>query len=181
VLSFISPLQVAQHVSGNHVSIFRSWRLRSVISTCRYCAVAAGRLSEPVRRNVSIEEFVTRTPQWTNYLLTGSDSLPAAMAQYQQVAIALRSRQLLEMGTGLPETCWATCKGEIKDNTKVTYSWFPIHTELRYTVNHTSDLLCSYWGYTLLRYYEDTLAGGHRVFGATNRTWGLLWSGPHVE
>jgi len=39
VLSFISPLQVAQHVSGNHVPIFRSWRLRSVISTCWYCAV----------------------------------------------------------------------------------------------------------------------------------------------
>jgi len=28
VLSFISPLQVAQHVSGNHVPIIRSWRLR---------------------------------------------------------------------------------------------------------------------------------------------------------
>jgi len=39
VLSFISPLQVAQHVSGNHVPIFRIWRLRSVIATCWYCAV----------------------------------------------------------------------------------------------------------------------------------------------
>jgi len=34
VLSFISPLQVAQHVSGNHVPIFRSWRLHSVV-LCR--------------------------------------------------------------------------------------------------------------------------------------------------
>ena len=51
VLSFIiSPLQVAQHVSGNHMPIFRSWRLRSVIVTCWCCAVAAGRLSEPVSR-----------------------------------------------------------------------------------------------------------------------------------
>ena len=50
VLSFISRLQVAQYVSGNHVPIFRSWRLRSVITTCWYCAVAAGRLSEPVSR-----------------------------------------------------------------------------------------------------------------------------------
>ena len=50
VLSFISPLQVAQHVSGNHVPIFRSWWLCSVIATCRYCAMAAGRLSEPVSR-----------------------------------------------------------------------------------------------------------------------------------
>jgi len=115
VLSFISPLQVAQHVSGNHVPIFRSWRLRSVIATCWYCAVAAGRLSEPV-------------------------GLPAATAQYQHVTITLRSRQLLKMGTRLPETCWTTCKGEIKDNTKVTSSWFLIHTKLRCTVNHTSDL-----------------------------------------
>jgi len=27
--------------------------------------------------SVSIEEFVLRIPQWTYYLLTGSDSLPA--------------------------------------------------------------------------------------------------------
>jgi len=55
--------------------------------------------------SVSIEEFVARTPQWTHYLLTGSDSLPAATAQYQNVAITLRSCQLLKMGTWLPETC----------------------------------------------------------------------------
>ena len=90
VLSFISPIEVAQHVSGNHVPTFRSWRLRSVIATCWYCA-----------------HFT---------------------AQYQHVAITLRSRQLLKMGTWLPETCWATCKGKIKDNTKVTSSWFLIHT-----------------------------------------------------
>ena len=51
------------------------------------------------------EEFVARTPQWTHYLLTGSDSLPAATTQHQHVAITLRSRQLLKMGTRLPETC----------------------------------------------------------------------------
>ena len=98
--------------------------------------------------SVSIEEFVLWT-QRTHYLLTGSDSLPAATAQYQHVAITLRSRQLLKLGTWLPETCWATCKGEIKDNTKVTSSWFLIHTELWCTVNHTSDLLellfSEYW------------------------------------
>jgi len=33
-LFFISPLQVAQHVSSNHVPKFRSWRLRSVITSC---------------------------------------------------------------------------------------------------------------------------------------------------
>jgi len=57
--------------------------------------------------SVSIEEFIVvlRTPQWTHYLLTCSDSLPAATAQYQHVAITLRSRRLMKMGTWLPETC----------------------------------------------------------------------------
>jgi len=64
VLSFISPLQVTQHVSGNHVSIFRSCRLRSVIATCWYCAVAVGRLSEPVSR-YCVRWGVLRTPQRT--------------------------------------------------------------------------------------------------------------------
>jgi len=47
--------------------------------------------------SVSIVEFVAqlcfvlRTPQWTHYLLTGSDSFPAATAQYQHVVITLRS------------------------------------------------------------------------------------------
>jgi len=31
--------------------------------------------------SVFIEEFVARTPQWTHYLLTDSDSLPAATPQ----------------------------------------------------------------------------------------------------
>ena len=56
--------------------------------------------------SVSIKEFVAlRTPQWTHYMLTGSDSLPAATAQYQHVAITLRTRQFLKMCTWLPETC----------------------------------------------------------------------------
>ena len=40
-----------------------------------------------------------------DYLLTGSNSLPAATAQYQHMTITLRSRQLLKTGTWLPETC----------------------------------------------------------------------------
>jgi len=36
---------------------------------------------------------------------------------YQHEAIISRSRQLLKMGTWLPETCWATIRREIK-NTK---------------------------------------------------------------
>ena len=88
--------------------------------------------------SVSIEELKAWILQWTHYQLTGSDSLPAATAQHQYMAITLRGHQLLKMGTWLPETCWATCKGEIKDNTKVTSSWFLIRTELQCTVNHTS-------------------------------------------
>jgi len=87
VLSFISPLQVAEHFSGNHVPIFRSSRLRSVIGS--YC----------VHWGVRSTLYAIRTPQWTNYLPTGSDSLPAATAQHQHVAITLRSRHLLKMGT----------------------------------------------------------------------------------
>ena len=93
-----------------------------------------------------------RTPQCTHYLLTSSDSLPATMTQYQHVAITLRSRQLLKMGTWLPETCWATCKGEKKDNTKWHLVGFLSHTELRCTVNHRSYsrfcwILCKFCSY----------------------------------
>ena len=117
VLSFISPLQVAQHVSGNHVPIFRSWRLYSVIVTSSY------------------------SPMDTHYLLTGSDSLPAATAQHQHVAITLRNCQLLKMGTWLPETWWTTCKGENKrkhksDNYLVSYPhWITMHGQpnIRFT------------------------------------------------
>ena len=35
-LLFISLLLVAQHVSGNHVPIIRSWQLRDVIASCWY-------------------------------------------------------------------------------------------------------------------------------------------------
>jgi len=49
--------------------------------------------------SASIEEFVARLrmPQWTHYLPTVSDSLPASTAQYKHVAITLHSRQLLKM------------------------------------------------------------------------------------
>jgi len=126
VLSFITPLQVAQHVSDNHVPIFRSWRLRSVIATCWYCAVAAGRLSEPVSSRYCVHWGVRST---------------TSCATHQHVAITLHSRQLLKMDTLLPETCWASSIGVIKDNTKWHLVSFLFHTELRCTVNHTSDLL----------------------------------------
>ena len=46
---------------------------------------------------------------------------------YQHEAITSRSRQLLMMGTWLPESCWATSRRQI-NNTKVTSSWFFLST-----------------------------------------------------
>jgi len=94
-----SPLQVAQHVSGNYVPIFRSWRLNSVSSRVGIVPWLQEGCQNRLAGSVSIVDFVTRTPEWTHYLLTGSDRLPATTAQYQHVAITLFSRQLLKMGT----------------------------------------------------------------------------------
>ena len=55
---------------------------------------------------------------------------------YQHEAITSRSRQLLMMGTWLPETCWATNRRKIK-NTKVTSSWFFLST-LNYNARSTT-------------------------------------------
>jgi hypothetical protein len=49
---------------------------------------------------------------------------------YQHEAITSRSRQLLMMGTWLPETRWATIRREIK-NTQVTSSWFFLSTKIK--------------------------------------------------
>jgi len=168
VLSFISPLQVAQHVSDNHVPIFRSWRLRSVIATCWYCAVTVSGIIQ-ICLSVWVDMFyiclvcVKSRVSGLCVVIWGVVGggrfntnqtniehidphrhiwiIPLTVtAQNQHVPITLRSRQLLKMGTWLSETCWATCEGEIKDKTKVTSSWFLIHIELRCTVNHTSEI-----------------------------------------
>jgi len=116
-------------------------------------------------------QVVLRTTQWTHYLLTGSDSLPATTAQYQHVAITLLSRQFLKMGKWLPETCRATCKGEIKDYTKVTSSWFLIHNELRCTVNHTSDWILS----TDFRKSHNNFSMGVGFFFSCRQADGQTW------
>ena len=101
---FISLLIVAQHVSGNHVPIIRSWRLRNVIASCWYVP-------------------------WLDALPTNRTWPPSCShGTYQHKAITSHSRQLLMMGTWLPETCWATIRREIK-NTKVTSSWFFLSTQ----------------------------------------------------
>ena len=50
-------------------------------------------------------------------------------------------RQLLMMGTWLPETCSATIRREIKNTKSDIQLVLLIHTELRCTVSHTSDML----------------------------------------
>jgi hypothetical protein len=56
---------------------------------------------------------------------------PCSHGTYQHKAITSRSRQLLMMGTRLPETCWTTIRREIK-NRKVTSSWFFLSTSGTY-------------------------------------------------
>jgi len=63
VLSFISPLQVAQHVLGNHLPIFRRWWLRGVIATCWYCAVTMSGIIQ-ICLSVRVDMFYV-------YLVTG--------------------------------------------------------------------------------------------------------------
>ena len=69
---------------------------------------------------------------------------PCRHGTYQHKAITSRSRQLLMMGTWLPETCWATIRREIKNTKSDIYLVFLIHTELRCTVNHTSEEVITY-------------------------------------
>ena len=88
--------------------------------------------------------------QWTYYLPTGLDNLPAATAHTNS------SRQLMMMGTWLPETCWATIRREIKNTKSYIQLVFLIHTELRCTVNHTSDLLLSIYTEANVTQYSYT-------------------------
>ena len=123
-LFFISLLIVAQHVSGNHVPIIRSWRLRDVIVSCWYV---------PWLREGCQIQLAGSARSATN---PSMDALPAnrtwqpscSHGTYQHEAITSRSRQLLMMGTWLPETCWATIKREIKNTKSDIYLVFLIHT-----------------------------------------------------
>jgi hypothetical protein len=60
MLSFISLLQVSQHVSGNHVPIFRNWRLGSVIAECWYVPWLQEGCQNRLAGSVSMEEFVAQ-------------------------------------------------------------------------------------------------------------------------
>ena len=112
VLSFIYTLRVTQHVSGNHLPTHNILNNHTQPTHTRFTI-----------NQTNIEHIDPHRHIWIIPLIV--------TAQYQYVAITLRSRQLVKTGTLLPETCWATRKGEIKNDTKVTSSWFLIHTEYR--------------------------------------------------
>jgi hypothetical protein len=115
---FISLLMVAQYVSGNHVPIIRSWRLRDVIVSCWYVPWLQGGCRE---KNPSMDALpANRTWQ-----------PPYCHGTYQHEAITSRSRQLLMMGTWLPETCWEPIHGRTTYQPVLTTSLQPRHIPTR--------------------------------------------------
>ena len=79
---------------------------------------------------------------------------------YQHKAITSRSRQLLMIGTWLPETCWATIRRKIIQ--KVTSSWFFLST-LNYDARSTTHQI-----QTLDCVGNGDLLSAHSAFSATN-------------
>ena len=61
---------------------------------------------------------------------------------YQHEAITSRSRQLLMMGTWLPETCWATVRREIKNTKSDIQLVFLTHTKSPISL-HTARFWCN--------------------------------------
>jgi hypothetical protein len=58
---FISLILVAQHVSGNHVPIIRSWRLRDVIASCWYVPWLQNVCQDRLAGSASMDGFVARS------------------------------------------------------------------------------------------------------------------------
>ena len=143
---FISLLIVAQHVSGNHVPIIRSWRLRDVIASCWYVPWLQA-LRASCATNPSMDALpANRT--WQPACSHGT---------YQHEVITSRSRQLLVVGTWLPETCWAIIRREMK-NTKVKSSWFFLST-LNYDARSTTHQIYN----TVLWLLELQIRRGRKV------------------
>jgi len=124
-----SPLQVAQHVSGNCVPINRSWRLSSFSPRVGIVPWLQEGCQNQLAGSVSIEEFVIWTPQWTHYLLTGSNSLSATTAQHQHAGKHYSVVSFWRWAHSCLKHVDQLVKEKIKDCTKVTFSWFLIHTQ----------------------------------------------------
>jgi hypothetical protein len=107
---------------GNHVPIMNSWGLCEVIASCLYVPWQQGDWQDRLARNVSTDEFISQLSGETNPYM---DALPAnrtwqpscSYGTYKHEAIVSRVRQLLMVGTCLPEIRWAIIRREIK-NTK---------------------------------------------------------------
>jgi hypothetical protein len=139
---FISLLLVAEHVSGNHVPIIRSWRLRDVIASCWYVLWLQEGCQDRLAGGASMSGFVARAHSWTHY---------------QHKAITSRSRQLLMMGTWLPET-----SRRERRNTRVTSSWFFLSTlnyDARSTTHHIFSILSIKSGVVIVARLGAGLAG----------------------
>ena len=93
--------------------IIRTWRLRDVIALCWYFPWLQEGGHVRLVGSASMDALPT--------------NLPTYQPTYQHKAITSRSRQLLMIGTWLPETCWATIRREIEIQ-KVTSSWFFLST-----------------------------------------------------
>ena len=137
---FISLLIVAQHVSGNHVPIIRSWRVCDVIASCWYVPWLREGCQDRLADSASMDGFVAQLPANRTWPPSCSHST------YQHKAIPSHTRQLLMMGTWLPETCWATIRREIKNTSSDIYCQPVLTTFLQprhiptrgYNITHSS-------------------------------------------
>ena len=113
---------------GQPWPIIRSWRLRDFIASCWYVPWLQGGCQDRLAGSASMDALPANR-SWQPSCSHGT---------YQHEVITSRSRQLLMMGTWLPETCWATIRREIK-NTKVTSSCFFLST-LNFDARSTTHL-----------------------------------------
>jgi len=66
---FIFLLIVAQHVSGNHVPIIRSWRLRDVIALCWYVPWLQEGGQDRLRVSASMDVFIAQSVFFISLLI----------------------------------------------------------------------------------------------------------------
>jgi len=125
MLYFISLLQVAQHVSGNHVPIFRSWRLCSAVATCWYCAVTMSGIIQ-ICLSVWVDMFY-------DFLVYGKSSVRGLCGVLWVVVSLLYVDGDSTTQSSAPEDGHMVARNML--SIKVTSSWFLIHC----TVSHTSD------------------------------------------
>ena len=110
-VSLISILIVPQHVSSNQVPIIRSWQLRDVIALCWYVPRLQGGGQDRLAGSAS-DGRTTCQPDLTTSL------------QPRHIPTQSHSRQLLMMGTWLPETCWGTSRKDVEAQ-PANRSWQP--------------------------------------------------------